>query len=88
MLIRTVKIYPTMRDVSVLALCHYPKVRTVMSENLNWTARLGDAFTNQEEDAMDTVQELRTRAHAAGNLTTTNEQTVIVEERIIISAMG
>ena len=70
-------------DVSVLALCHYPKVLTMMSENISWAARLGDAFTNQGEDVMDTVQELRTRAHAAGNLTTTEEQKVIVEERII-----
>ncbi|KAF0154544.1 MAG: hypothetical protein FD159_2542 [Syntrophaceae bacterium] len=70
-------------DVSVLALCHYPKVLTMMSENLNWTARLGDAFTNQEEDVMDTIQELRARARAAGNLATTPEQKVIIEERYI-----
>lgn len=70
-------------DVSVLALCHYPKVLTMMSENLSWTARLGDAFTNQEEDVMDTVQELRARARAAGNLETTRQQKVIIEDRYI-----
>lgn len=70
-------------DVSVLALCHYPKVLAMMSENLSWTASLGDAFANQEEDVMDAVQELRARAHEAGNLSTTGEQKVIVEERII-----
>ncbi len=70
-------------DVSVLALCHYPKVLAMMSENLSWTARLGDAFTNQEDDVMDTVQELRARARAAGNLSTTPEQRVIVEDRYI-----
>ena len=70
-------------DVSVLALCHYPKVLTMMSENLSWTARIGDAFTNQAEDVMDTVQELRIRASKAGNLSTTKEQIVIVEGRII-----
>lgn len=70
-------------DVSILALCHYPKVLTMMSENLSWTARLGDAFTNQEQDVMDSIQELRARAQAAGNLKTTPEQKVIVEERII-----
>lgn len=70
-------------DVSVLSLCHYPKILTMMSENLSWTARLGDAFTNQEQDVMDTVQELRARAHAAGNLVTTPEQKVIIEERYI-----
>ena len=70
-------------DVSVLALCHYPKVLAMMSENLSWTAALGDAFTYQEEDVMDTVQELRNRAYEAGNLSTTDEQKVIVEERIV-----
>lgn len=70
-------------DVSVLALCHYPKVLTMMTDNLSWTAALGDAFVNQEEDVMDTVQELRARAREAGNLSTTQEQKVIVEERII-----
>jgi hypothetical protein len=70
-------------DVSVLSLCYYPKVLSMMTENLNWTARLGDAFINQQEEVMDTVQELRGKAYAQGNITTTNEQKVIVEERII-----
>jgi hypothetical protein len=70
-------------DVSVLALCHYPKVLAMMSENLSWTASLGDAFTYQEEEVMDTVQELRNRAYEAGNLATNDEQKVIVEERLI-----
>jgi hypothetical protein len=70
-------------DISVLALCHYPKVLTMMADNLSWTARLGDAFVSQEQDVMMTVQELRTRASDAGHLLTTSEQTVIVEQRII-----
>ena len=70
-------------DVSVLSLCYYPKVLSMMTENLNWTARLGDAFINQQQEVMDTVQELRAKAYAQGNITTTQEQNVIVEERII-----
>lgn len=70
-------------DVSVLALCHYPKVLTMMTDNLSWTAALGDAFVHQEEDVMDTVQDLRARAQEAGNLSTTDEQKVIVENRVI-----
>jgi hypothetical protein len=70
-------------DVSVLSLCYYPKVLSMMTENLNWTARLGDAFINQQQEVMDTVQELRAKAYAQGNITTTPEQNVIVEERII-----
>jgi len=70
-------------DVSVLSLCYYPKVLSMMTENLNWTARLGDAFINQQQEVMDTVQELRGKAYAQGNITTTQEQNVIVEDRII-----
>ena len=70
-------------DVSILALCHYPGVLAMMSENLSWTARVGDAFVNQEEDVMDTIQDLRTRARAAGYLSSTSEQRVIVEDRYI-----
>ena len=70
-------------DVSVLSLCYYPKVLSMMTENLNWTSRLGDAFINQQQEVMDTVQELRAKAYAQGNMTSTQEQNVIVEERII-----
>jgi len=70
-------------DVSVLSLCYYPKIIGMMSENLTWTATLGDAFVYQQQELMDMIQELRTRAAAQGNLTSTNEQRVIVEERII-----
>ncbi len=70
-------------DVSILSLCYYPKVINMMAENLTWTAKLGDAFVYQQQDVMDTVQDLRARAAARGNLQTTNEQRVIVEERII-----
>lgn len=70
-------------DVSVLSLCYYPKVLTMMSDNLSWTARVGDAFTRQEEEVMDTIQELRASAHEAGNLVTTGQQQVILEDRYI-----
>jgi hypothetical protein len=70
-------------DVSILSLCYYPKVINMMAENLTWTAKLGDAFVYQQQDVMDTVQDLRARAAARGNLNTTDEQRVIVEERII-----
>ena len=70
-------------DISVLSLCHYPKVLNMMVDNLNWTAKLGDAFVYQQKDVMDTIQDLRARASAQGNLTTTEKQRVIVEEKII-----
>jgi hypothetical protein len=72
-------------DPSVKALCHFPAVLGLMSERIGETTRIGNAFLAQEEEVLDMVQELRSKAHAQGNLTTTPEQKVIVQkEKIII----
>jgi hypothetical protein len=39
-----------------------------MDQQLDWTERLGDAFLSQPTQVMDTIQNLRQRAYAAGNL--------------------
>jgi len=70
-------------DPSVKSLVNFPQVLTMMSEQLDWTQKLGDAFLEQQKPVMDTIQSLRAKAQAAGNLQTTKEQTVIVEEKII-----
>lgn len=70
-------------DVSVLSLCHYPEVLSMLCENLDWTAKLGNAFVHQQEEVMDTIQELRAEARAQGNLVSASKQQVIVEEKII-----
>jgi len=70
-------------DPSVKSLVNFPQVLTMMSEQLDWTQKLGDAFLEQQKPVMDTIQSLRAKAQAAGNLNTTKEQTVIVEEKII-----
>jgi hypothetical protein len=70
-------------DPSVKSLVNFPQVLTMMSEKLDWTQKLGDAFLAQQKLVMDTIQSLRAKAQAAGNLKTTKEQTVIVEEKII-----
>ena len=70
-------------DPSVKSLVNFPQVLTMMSEKLDWTQKLGDAFLAQQKTVMDTIQSLRAKAQAAGNLKTTKEQTVIVEQKII-----
>ncbi len=55
-------------DPSVKALVPFPQVLAMMSERLEWTQKLGDAFLDQEDEVMGTVQELRAKAEAAGNL--------------------
>src|SRR2546430_11530629 len=70
-------------DPSVKSLVNFPQVLTMMSEKLDWTQRVGDAFLADQKKVLDTIQSLRAKAQASGNLQTTKEQTVIVEEKII-----
>src|SRR5215510_6021793 len=70
-------------DPSVKSLVNFPQVLTMMSEKLDWTQKLGDAFLEDQKKVLDTIQSLRAKAQASGNLKTTKEQTVIVEEKII-----
>ncbi len=67
-------------DPSVKSLVSFPQILTMMNEKLDWTQKLGDAFLAQQKDVMDAVQRLRAKAHAAGNLESTKEQKVIVEQ--------
>ena len=70
-------------DPSVKALVPFPQVLSMMSENLEWTQKLGDAFLDQQDGVMDTVQELRGKAEAAGNLRDTEEEKVTQEDNAI-----
>ena len=60
-------------DPSVKSLTAFPQILTMMDEKIEWTERLGEAFLAQQADVMDSVQGLRRRAEAAGNLRS-NEQ--------------
>ena len=66
-------------DPSVKGLVSVPQVLTMMDEKLDWTQKLGDAFLAQQPQVMDTVQRLRAKAQAAGNLRSTPQQTVVDE---------
>jgi len=73
-------------DPSVKSLVAFPQILAMMDEKLDWTERLGDAFLTQEPQVMETVQSLRQRAYAAGNLKSNDQyrvaqqgQTIIVE---------
>jgi hypothetical protein len=67
-------------DPSVKSLVAFPQVLEMMNDKLDWTQKLGDAFLAQQKDVMDAVQRLRARAKAEGNLETTKEQKVVVEQ--------
>jgi len=70
-------------DPSVLSLASFPQVLAMMNDKLEWTQQLGDAFLANEAQVMQTVQTLRQKAQAAGNLQTTPQQTVMVKENYI-----
>jgi hypothetical protein len=67
-------------DPSVKALVPFQQVLSMMDERLEWTQKLGDAFLDQQDEVMNTVQQLRAKARAAGNLRDTEEETVIAED--------
>jgi hypothetical protein len=70
-------------DPSVKALTGFPSVLGNMDKNLAWTSSLGDAYYNQQPDVVDAVQVMRRRAHDAGNLRTTPQQTVTEQDSTI-----
>jgi Protein of unknown function (DUF3300) len=63
-------------DPSVKALVAVPQVLQMMSDKLDWTQQLGDAFLSQQEDLLAAVQRLRERAQSAGHLKSTEQQRV------------
>ncbi|MEO8741069.1 MAG: DUF3300 domain-containing protein [Casimicrobiaceae bacterium] len=71
-------------DPSVLSLAAFPQVLAMMNDKLDWTQQLGDAFLANEAQVMATAQSLRARAQAQGNLQSTEQQKVYVQEKTII----
>jgi hypothetical protein len=63
-------------DPSIKALTAFPDVLDMMNQNLEWTTNLGNAYYNQPQDVMQTVQVLRQRAEQAGNLEPTPQEQV------------
>ncbi len=74
-------------DPSVKSLVAFPQILAMLDEKLDWMERLGDAFLSQQQQVMDTVQDLRQKALAAGNLKSNDivrvepqGQTIIIEQ--------
>lgn len=68
-------------DDSVKALASTADVLTMMSDQLDWTKKLGDAFLAQQPDVMDAIQRLRTKAYDNKKLVTTKQQKVSVQSQ-------
>lgn len=63
-------------DPSVKSLLAFPQILSMMDQKLDWTQRLGNAFLAQQQQVMNSVQELRKRAYAAGNLRSSEREVV------------
>src|SRR5580765_3737155 len=63
-------------DPSVQAMAMLPEVVKRLSDDIQWTTDLGNAFLAQQADVMRAVQRMREKAQATGNLKTTEQQVV------------
>ena len=67
-------------DPSVKALTAFPQVLAQMNHDLAWTTDLGNAYYNQPQDVLQTVQVLRQRAQAAGTLQNTPQEQMTYDQ--------
>jgi len=63
-------------DPSVISLVGFPSVLDMMGRQPDWVQTLGDAFLDQPDDVMASVQRLRQQAQRAGSLTSNAQQKV------------
>ncbi len=68
-------------DASVQALVAFPDVLDTLTQDVEWTEALGNAFLAQESDVMAAVQRMRGRAQENGRLSSSEEQKVTTETR-------
>ena len=71
-------------DPSVKSLVAFPQILAMMDAKPDWTERLGDAFLAQEPQVMDSVQNLRQRAYAAGNFRSDDQIRVVPQGGAIV----
>ena len=66
-------------DPAVKSLVNFPDQLSMMSEKLDLTIKIGDAFLEWQADVMNTIQVLRNKAKAEGNLQSNDQQKVEVQ---------
>lgn len=70
-------------DDAVKSLLNYPEVVKAMSNDLDWTAALGEAVVADQGAVLEAVQAFRRKTQSAGNLQTDAKQVVVVEKEVI-----
>ena len=70
-------------DPSIQSMAAVPELVKRLSDDIQWTTQLGDAFLDQQSDVMDAVQRMRKKAEDKGALTSNEQQKV--ETKVIES---
>ena len=75
-------------DPSIQAMAALPDLVKRLTDDIQWTTDLGNAFLAQQSDVMDAVQRMRKKAQDKGTLTSTPQQTVqtqtVEQEQVIV----
>jgi len=74
-------------DPSVQSMAGLPDVVKRLSDDIQWTTDLGNAFLAQQNEVMDAVQRMRKKAQGSGSLKSNEQQKVetkVVEEKQVI----
>ena len=74
-------------DPSVQAMAGLPDLVKRLSDDIQWTTDLGNAFLAQQSDVMDAVQRMRVKAKDSGNLKSSEEikvETKVVESKTVV----
>jgi hypothetical protein len=66
-------------DPSIKGLAHYPTVLNYMASELDWTKSLGSAFSENQANVFEAIQDLRAEAKNNGNLTSTQYLDVVAD---------
>ena len=65
----------------VRALVQFPETVDMMCLELGWTTELGEAFVADQPGVLDAVQRLRKQAKDVGNLQSTEQMTVEMQQQ-------
>jgi hypothetical protein len=74
-------------DPSIQAMAALPDLVKRLTDDIQWTADLGNAFLAQQSDVMDAVQRMRKKAEENGKLKSTEQQTVetkVIENKSVV----
>ncbi len=66
-------------SAGVKAITHYQDLIKWLDDNLDWTTQVGQAFLYQSDQVMNSIQRLRAQAQSLGNLQTSPQQMIEVD---------